>query len=402
MKEYYGTIKRCLWTVLLVMAVQFGGQLRLPGTESMGIKNVNFLDYFTSFSIGKVSELTLFSLGLGPYMLALVLWSTLSMLDIDAINHLSEKESGIIRRVLIFVFCLLQSLGSVYRLKNNIIYSDFPYISKFMVNIVLIIILIAGGMVVSYIAEMNTKKGVGKQMVIILPGLMANIPAMLLSGQKGGFFSTQTGLIVLAVTTIIFLYVSIFLYKSEYRVIVQQTGLDVSFEKSYIPIKVISAGALPFMFGVTLFSLPQLLTTVSALRNTKLLYIITRLFSYTTIPGIITYSLILILLGYGFSHVNVRVHDIAKSLRDSGDYVFDVLPGQDTEDYIRKRLNIMIILNNMFMVTVSVIPLIVGMKISGVTNLAFYFGSLFMVIVILDSLHEDISFMLAKRRYKLF
>lgn len=403
MKAYYGTIKRCLWTILLIMTVQFGGQLRIPGVQTTELKSVNILNYFTNLSAGKISELTFFSLGLSPYMLALVLWSTLSMLDIDVIKHLSEKHSGIIRRILIFSFCLLQAIGTVFRFKDRIIYSDYPQLSTMLVNIFFVIILITGGMIVSYIAEVNTRKGIGKQMVIILPGLMANIPAMLLSGQEGGgLFTTAKGLMILLIVTVVFLYISVFLYKSEYRIVVQQTGLDISFKKSYIPIKVIPAGALPFMFGVTLFSLPQLLVNVKSLHGTTFLYLITRLFSYGTVPGIITYALILIILGYGFSHVNVRVYDIAKSLRDSGDYIFDVIPGQDTENYIRKKLNNMIILNNFYMVGVSVIPLVIGLKISGVTNLAFYFGSLFMIIVIIDSLHEDIRFMLAKRQYKLF
>lgn len=403
MKEYYGTIKRCLWTILLIMTVQLGGQLRIPGVQSTELKAVNFLNYFINLSAGKTSELTFFSLGLSPYMLALVLWSTLSMLDIDAINHLSEKQSGIIRRFLIFSFCSMQALGTVYRFKDRIIYNDFPQLSGLMVNIFLVIVLITGGMIVSYIAEVNTRKGIGKQMVIILPGLMANIPAMLLSGQEGGgLFTTSKGLMILAIVTILFLYISVFLYKSEYRIMVQQTGMDIAFEKSYIPIKVLPAGALPFMFGVTLFSLPQLLINVQSLHGTTFLYFITRFFSYSTVPGIITYAIILTILGYGFSHVNVRVYDIAKSLRDSGDYIFDVIPGQATEDYIRKKLNIMIILNNLYMVSVSVIPLLIGLKISSITNLAFYFGSMFMIIVIIDSLHEDIRFMLAKKQYKLF
>ncbi|WP_190288313.1 accessory Sec system protein translocase subunit SecY2 [Lactococcus protaetiae] len=358
---------------------------------------------FANMTAGNATKLTLFSLGLGPYMIALILWSTLTMLDIDAIKNLSAKQAGFIQRILTFMFCILQSFTIIAHFKESIVYSDVAILSKNEIHLALMTILVTGGMIVSYIADMNMKKGIGKQMVIILPGLLANIPAMLFSGQTaGGLFTTPLGLGILALVTIAFLYISVFLYRGEYRIKIQQTGMDVTFENSYIPIKVLAAGALPFMFGVTLFSIPQLLTMIPSLKGSTFLYIITQMFSYTSLLGIITYGVILTILGYGFSHVNIRVHDIAKSLRDSGDYILGVMPGEETEKYLRRRLNIMIVMGNIYMLIVSLAPLIIGLKISDVSNLAFYFGSIFMVIIIVDSLHEDIRFMLAKGHYKLF
>ncbi|AYG00922.1 accessory Sec system protein translocase subunit SecY2 [Lactococcus allomyrinae] len=403
MKEYYGAIKRCLWTFLFIIVVQFGGKLQLPLTMSTNIESAGIMRIFANMTAGNATKLTLFSLGLGPYMIALILWSTLTMLDIDVIKNLSAKQAGFIQRVLTFMFCILQSFTIIAHFKESIIYSDVAMLSKNEVHLALMIILIAGGMIVSYIADMNMKKGIGKQMVIILPGLLANIPAMLFSGQTAdGLFTTPLGLGILALVTIAFLYISVFLYRGEYRIKIQQTGMDVTFENSYIPIKVLAAGALPFMFGVTLFSIPQLLTMIPSLKGSAFLYIITQMFSYTSLLGIITYGVILTILGYGFSHVNIRVHDIAKSLRDSGDYILGVIPGEETEKYLRRRLNIMIIMGNIYMLIVSLVPLIIGLKISDVSNLAFYFGSIFMVIIIVDNLHEDIRFMLAKGHYKLF
>lgn len=403
MKEYYSIIRRCLWTFLIVMIVQAGGKFQLPATRSANIKPSGFIEQFASLSAGNAKEITLFSLGLGPYMIAIVLWSTLVMLDIDLINNLSEKQSGLVRRVIIFVFCSFQAVTSVFRFENSIIYTQFPGISKSNVNLALALVLVAGGMIVTFLAEMNVEKGVGKQMVIILPGLMANIPGMLVSGQKNvGFLTTSRGLIILGIVTVLFLYLSVYVYRAEYRIIVQQTGMDVSFKNTYIPIKVLSAGALPFMFGVTLFSLPQLLITVPSLQDTRFLYIITEMFSYSTIPGVITYGIVLVLLIYGFSQVNVRAFDIAKSLRNSGDYILGIVPGIDTEKYINHKLNIMICMNIVYMLLVSIVPLVIGLRFSDVTNLSFYFGSIFMVIVIISSLHEEVRFMFAKRQYKIF
>ncbi|WFR76708.1 SecY family transport protein [Lactococcus lactis] len=256
------------------------------------------------------------------------------MLDIDSINNLSKKQAGFIQRILTFIFCMLQAITTIAHFKTSISYEKFGRLTENEVNLSLVLLLITGGMIVSYIADINMKKGVGKQMVLILPGLLANIPAMLFSGQTNkGFFITPLGMGILIPVTLLFLFASVFLYKGERRINVQQTAIDVSFQNSYIPIKVLSAGALPFMFGVTLFSIPQLFTLVPSLKNTTFLYIITQMFSYTTVIGIITYGVVIVLLGYGFSHVNIRVFDIAKSLRNSGDYILGVTPGRATERF---------------------------------------------------------------------
>ncbi|MFR0820782.1 MAG: hypothetical protein ACLSID_07420 [Lactococcus lactis] len=96
MKEYYGVIKRCLWTITFVSIVQFGGLLQLPSVISSG-ESEGILRIFSAITAGNTTKLTLFSLGLGPYMMALILWSTLTMLDIDSINNLSKKQAGYIK-----------------------------------------------------------------------------------------------------------------------------------------------------------------------------------------------------------------------------------------------------------------------------------------------------------------
>lgn len=405
MKAYGNIIKTCLWTILIVMVVAFGGKLQLPATTSIGTTSVNAMTILADISAGNGSKLALFSLGLAPYMTMLILWNTLSMLDIDAINHLSEKQVGIIQRVLTLVFSIFQAFITVKHFETGIFYGQLPQFSRHELNLAFILVLVTGAMMVTYLAEMNKQKGVGKQLVIILPGLLSSLPNMLVSGQVGAgrnLFTSSRALIILGILTVIFIYISAFLSKAEYRIEIQQTALALNFKKSYIPIKVLSAGALPFMFGITLFSLPSLMLQVPVFQGTTFRYILQDMFSYTTLLGVITYGLVLILLGYGFSHVNVRAHDIAKALRNSGDYIYNVIPGEATENYIKQKLNRMIVVNNAFMLLVSIIPMLIGLKIPGVTNLAFYFASVYMIVIMVASLREEVQFMLAKNQYQLF
>ncbi|GBG96354.1 accessory Sec system protein translocase subunit SecY2 [Lactococcus termiticola] len=404
MRDYYHVIRRIAWTLFFVMLMIIGTHLRIPALHETQQPASTFLQIFSNLSAGNVKVLNLFSLGLGPYMISLIFWSTLSMMEIDWVTNLSKREQGFIIRGLTLFIAFFQAYATVTHFGTGIDFSAFPGFSKIQVEMGLILVLVAGAMLVSFLADMNLKKGIGKQMMLIMPGLLLNTPSLLTSGQTGAhaFFNTRTGMIVAIIVTLVFIYIATFLYRSELRIDVQQTSLDVDFKSSYIPIKVLPAGAMPFMFVVTIFSLPQLLVLIPALQNTKFLYWTLQIFTYSTIPGIIAYGVIATLLTWGFAQVNVRVFKIAKSLRESGDYILDVLPGIETERYLKRKLNHLIVFSSLFMIVISSIPMLIGLKIQGVSNLAFYFGSIFMAILMIDNIREEVKFLTAKPHYKLF
>lgn len=156
-------------------------------------------------------------------------------------------------------------------------------------------------MFVSWLSDINSEKGVGAQSLFILPGLISNIPAMLVSGQSGTLRINSSFIIGLLIITLIYIVVTVFLYNSEYRIAIQRTGIDSKFNHSYIPIRLLTAGAMPFMFAVTVFSIPQLLLLNDRWTNTLFSSVLSRLFSFNTVEGIITYGIILYALGMGFS-----------------------------------------------------------------------------------------------------
>ena len=123
-----------------------------------------------------------------------------------------------------------------------------------------VLILTAGGLFVAWLADINIDKGIGGQSLFIVPGLLMNIPAMLISGQTESVHLSQNFMIGLVIVTLIFIYLTLFLYSAEYRINIERTGIDSRFNNSYIPIRLLPAGAMPFMFAVTVFSMPQLFT----------------------------------------------------------------------------------------------------------------------------------------------
>lgn len=397
-------MQRFLWSAMLLVVFQIGRHIDLPMFLSQEAKldSANsVLKFLSTATGGNFSTITLFSLGMGPYMTALIIWTTISMIDEERVNNFSMKQIGYIQRGLTLIFTVIQSIALVLRFKTSIVTVAF-FTSETTALLAGVLLLTTGGMFISWLADINIVKGIGGQSLFILPGLMANIPSMLISGQSGPISFTNQFIIILVLITLLFIYLTMYLYHSEYRIVIERTGIDTISKHSYIPIRLLPAGAMPFMFAVTVFSMPQLLLLNEKWNDTWFSNFITTYFSFNSIQGIIMYGVVLYLLGWGFSFINIRPNDIAKNLKESGDYILNVPPGDQTERYIREKLTRISFVGNAYLVFISLIPMFIGLRSPFISNLAFYFGSLFMLIIILDTLVQEIRFVYSKKEYRLF
>lgn len=397
-------MQRFLWSAMLLVVFQIGRHIDLPMFLSQEAKldSANsVLKFLSTVTGGNFFTITLFSLGMGPYMTALIIWTTISMIDEERVNNFSMKQIGYIQRGLTLIFTVIQSIALVLRFKTSIVTVAF-FTSETTALLAGVLLLTTGGMFISWLADINIVKGIGGQSLFILPGLMANIPSMLISGQSGPISFTNQFIIILILITLLFIYLTMYLYHSEYRIVIERTGIDTISKHSYIPIRLLPAGAMPFMFAVTVFSMPQLLLLNEKWNDTWFSNFITTYFSFNSIQGIIMYGVVLYLLGWGFSFINIRPNDIAKNLKESGDYILNVPPGDQTERYIREKLTRISFVGNAYLVFISLIPMFIGLRSPFISNLAFYFGSLFMLIIILDTLVQEIRFVYSKKEYRLF
>lgn len=405
MKNQKELIRRIIASFFLLFIVEIGKHIQVPFFISEKIPEEStslILKFLATSTGGNFTVPTLFSLGMGPYMTALIIWTTISMIDTESIGNLSTKRIGYIQRSLTLLFAILQSCALVLKFRSSMI--DQKAIGGSIVLLFLgaVLLLTAGGLFVAWLADINIDKGIGGQSLFIVPGLLMNIPAMLISGQTESVHLSQNFIIGLVMVTLVFIYLTLFLYNAEYRINIERTGIDSRFNNSYIPIRLLPAGAMPFMFAVTVFSMPQLLLLNEKWGDTGFSNFITTYFSFNNVRGIFTYGLILYVLGYGFSFINVRPYDIAKNLKETGDYILNVAPGKQTERYILKRLSTVALLGNSYLVIVSMIPLLIGLQYQIISNLAFYFGSIFMLIIILETITNEIRFLFSRHTYRIF
>lgn len=396
-------LKKIAFTAMMVAILEIGSDILLPGFPARDyVHSIGQNAYINLVSSNFGSQITvpsLFALGMGPYMTALIVWQTITITSEDTFKRLSPKATGFWQKLLTLILSILQAIATAWLfMKYQPNRHGYSWLAFYFV---ILMILIAGSMFIVWLADLNAKWGVGGTSILIIPALVKNLPTVLNSGLKQPIefdFQVSTVMVLLM---IVFFLMSVYTNQAEVRFKIERVSISSRLTDSYIPIRLLASGAMPFMFAMTLYSIPSLLLSRSKLSGTEYAFL-AHAFSYHTWQGILTYSAVIVFLGYGFAFVNVRPHSIAKSLQKSGDYILNVAPGKDTETYLTNHLYRIIFIGNCFLLFIAVTPLFLGLYVPQLTNFSFLFGSLLILITMLDNVIQEVHALFVKNQYSIF
>jgi preprotein translocase subunit SecY len=398
--------RKILFTLMMVGIMELGREIVIPGLDPTTTRNaldtVPFLRNLANITGGQFNYPSLFSIGLGPYMTGMIIFQAVRLLDFDVINKLSSHQIGMIQRWISLVIAIGQSSQMVYLLRHQIEPMGVRVLGIEMSLIVPFMVLVAGAMLVAWMSDMTVKDGVGGSGVLIIPGIVTNIPQLLLKGQGlgSGPLTMTVGIsIALAISLLIVLISAVYMNRAELRIPLQRPMVQNDFSQSYLPIRVLSSGSMPFMFSTTLFMMPSYLASLGMSRHFE--DFVNEYITFDRPIGIIIYCVIVVLLGYAFSFMNFRPEITTKRLKKSGDYFFGVAPGEDTQRYLNRRLNHLTTIANVYFVILIGTPLVVGLYVEGITNFMFVFSNLVIMVTILMTVLEQIKVLHLRTQYHL-
>ena len=145
-------------------------------------------------------------------------------------------------------------------------------------------------------------------------------------------------------TYFLLVLLTVVLYRAEYRIPIRRIGINNAYNKeSYLPIRVTPAGALPFMYGMTLMMLPPFILSglLSIFPNNPTIISLVTQIGISKPLGVGIYAVILYILAIGFAYYNYDAYDIAKGMRQNGDYIDFVRPGDETRRFIQSKVNLL-------------------------------------------------------------
>lgn len=326
--------KRVLWTLFFLFIYCLGNQLVLPFVD---LKNANIfggaigsLAFSSAMMGGNLRSMSLFSVGLSPWMSAMILWQMFSFSKKMGLKNLPIEIQDRRRMYLALGIAIVQSLA---------VSLNLPIVSGVNASLAIFmntILLIAGTFFLVWLSDLNSLFGIGGSIVILMASMMANLPYQIMDSiEKLGI--GWNVLLPLILFSLIFLYVSGVVQRARYRISINKINIHNRFKQySYLDIMLNPAGGMPFMYAMSLVSIPQYVFMLIQFIHPENQWTSGAIKALTVGQPLwlVVYLIMLFVLGLAFAFVNVSGEQISERMRKSGEYIYGVYPGQETSAYI--------------------------------------------------------------------
>ena len=326
--------KRVLWTLFFLFIYCLGNQLVLPFEN---LKNANFfggaigsLAFSSAMMGGNLRSMSLFSVGLSPWMSAMILWQMFSFSKKMGLKNLPIEIQDRRRMYLALGIAIVQSLA---------VSLNLPIVSGVNASLAIFmntILLIAGTFFLVWLSDLNSLFGIGGSIVILMASMMANLPYQIMDSIKKLGIGWNV-LLPLILFSLIFLYVSGVVQRARYRISINKINIHNRFKQySYLDIMLNPAGGMPFMYAMSLVSIPQYVFMLIQFIHPENKWTSGAIKALTVGQPLwlVVYLVMLFVLGLAFAFVNVSGEQISERMRKSGEYIYGVYPGQETSAYI--------------------------------------------------------------------
>jgi preprotein translocase subunit SecY len=402
---------RIINTIGFLVIFRLGSFIVLPGVDPSslkeGISTPGILGFIDTFVGGAFSNLSIFALGIMPYISASIVLQLLTFAVPYFQKLQKEGESGRkkinqITRWLTIGITGAQAIGYIQGLVSPQML--LPGISMGSFTLWSVVVLAAGTMFTMWLGEKITEKGIGNGIsMLIMIGIISALPeAVIQEAYDKGLSGSLFFLIELLV--LFFVVVGVVALTQATRQIPVQYAKQVvgnkvyGGQRQYIPLKVIAAGVMPIIFAQSIMFLPALVSGFfkdsSDLANT----IGTVFADFTSWQYNFVFALMIIIFTFFYTALTVNPTQISDDMKRNGGFVPGIKPGKDTSDFIDGILSKITLPGAIFLALVAILPAIASR--AGVSReFSYFFGGtslLILVGVVLDTLQQINSYLLMR------
>ena len=402
---------RILNLVLLLVVYRIGTFIVIPGVDPLillsqyGAKESDgLLGLINTFSGGAFDRVSVFALGIMPYISASIVIQLLTVAVPSFQKMQSEGEDGrrkinSITRYLTIAITTVQGLAYLINLKSGngkplALMSEAGAMSWTGFLIIGTLVLVAGTMFTMWLGERITDRGVGNGIsIIIMVGIIARLPASMLAEFKDRFQSSEVMLLIVEIALwLVVILAVIALVQATRRIPVQYAKRIVGNRqmggvRQYLPLKVNAAGVMPIIFAQALMFLPATATQIPALQDSSFL---NGLSNPSGWGYNILFFVMIVLFTYFYTAITINPNKIAEDLKKNGGFIPGVKPGRKTANFIGSVMSRITLPGSIFLGFVAIFPVFAIMFGVNDQFAQFYGGTslLIMVGVVLDTLQQ--------------
>ena len=405
--------KRLGWTFLLLCCYRIGVHVPIPGVDAAALaayfKSLSgtLFDMFDMFSGGGLSNVSVFALGVMPYISASIIMQLLQVVSPD-IKRMAKEEGQAGRRkitqytrYLTVLITLVQGLFISIGLESMTSPDGTPIVlnAGWHFRMVTMATFTAGSMLVMWLGEQITERGIGNGIsLIIFCGIVVGIPRgimqsldLIKSGSMSIFLAVVIVLLMAAVLTAI-----VFVERAQRRIPISYAKRQIGRkmfcgQNTHLPLRVNTAGVIPPIFASSLLLFPA---TVGQFSTNEYVRMVTDFFAPHGVLYNVLYVVLIFFFCYFYTAIIIDPKDMAENLKKNGGFVPGIRPGERTQEYIDTVLSRLTLSGAVYISAISLLPMLMIAKF----NVPFYFGGtslLILVGVAMDFMNQVESHMIS-------
>jgi preprotein translocase subunit SecY len=421
--------KKILYTLAMLIIFRFIASIPIPNVDRNALRdfidNNQLLGMLNLFSGSGLRNFSIAALGVYPYITASIIMQLMTPI-IPRLNELSMEGQQGRNKInqythwLTVPLALLQGYGQALLFSRQSSPSGGTLIAHFglfnrdtvLPTIAILLSMVAGTMLLTWMGELITENGVGNGVsIIIFGGIVASLPGAVVNLLSGSSFATNV------IGTIFFLaiglitVVGIVLINEGHRRIPVHHAKRVRSGKVYggttthIPLKVNSAGMIPLIFAVSIMVFPGMIANIFESSSRPWLHDIARAIRLWFSPNSVPYNVLYFLMVVGFTFFYTMVifqqQRIPENLQRQGAFVPGVRPGKQTAIYLQRVLTRITLVGALFLGVVAIMPFIAA-RITGVQTLLLSATSLLIVVGVAIDTMRQLEAQLMMRNYEGF
>ncbi|MFB6894675.1 preprotein translocase subunit SecY [Kitasatospora sp. NPDC056327] len=419
--------KKLLFTLGIMVLFRLGSHVPVPGVDFEAVhaciketKNNGLFGLVNLFSGGALLQLTIFALGIMPYITASIILQLLTVVipRLEALKK--EGQSGQAKitqytRYLTIALAVLQGTGIVATASSGALFSGCVYANQIVPDTgvfriaVMVLTMTAGTTVIMWLGELITDRGIGNGMsLLIFTSIAAQFPtsmwAIKTSGTIGGGWVEFLSVIAIGVIVVMLV---IFVEQAQRRIPVQYAKRMIGRRafggtSTYIPLKVNQAGVIPVIFASSLLYIPALVVQLTNSQSGWAVWINQHFVRGDHPIYMATYFLLIVFFAFFYVAISFNPEEVADNMKKYGGFIPGIRAGRPTAEYLNYVLTRITWPGSLYLGLIALIPMIALVAFGQQTNFPFGGTSVLIVVGVGLETVKQIESQLQQRNYEGF
>src|SRR5258708_6038947 len=371
-----------MFTLAVLAVYRLGGHIPIPGIDTKRFEEFiqqnqgTLFGFFDLFSGGMFRRLTIFALGIMPYITSSIILQLLTVVVLTLEKLQKEGELGRRKitqwtRYLTVILALIQSFGIAGALQSS--QQGFVNNPGFGFTLMTIISLTTGTAFIMWLGEQITERGIGNGMsLLIFTGIVVNLPTAIVeivTKVQTGDWNLFQVIVILAMMIAVVGFI-VLVERGERRIPVQYAKRVIGRrmmggQSTHMPLKVNAGGVIPVIFASSLLAFPQTLLQVEWVKNSTILAGMLHSIGNAEPMYYVMYVALIIFFCFFYVSIIFNPNEAADNMRKYGGFIPGIRPGKNTADYMNNILTKITVVGGLYLSILSLLPqiMISGIKL---------------------------------------